>query len=178
MDIPPTSSNDELRRLVANAFATLDQPPPPTLREILTAYRSKGDGDRDMLLAMLNAKTAEDQTFIKFLARNPLVTHSSRSHTTIPLITTQHHIAVTGNLDVNTTTTNITTTCHYPALITIITQVFHLLGSQHEHLPPSPYSSSGRSDSAEYSPRSRTSMAIGSLLSSGPPPPDANTDDL
>ena len=40
-------------------------------------------------------------------------------------------------------------------------------GSQHEQLPPSPYSSSG-SDSAEYSPRSRTSMAIGSLLSSGP----------
>lgn len=32
-------------------------------------------------------------------------------------------------------------------------------------LPPSPYSS--RSDSEEYSPRSRASMAIGSLLSSG-----------
>ncbi|KAF8527900.1 hypothetical protein BU17DRAFT_81139 [Hysterangium stoloniferum] len=39
----------------------IDQPPPPTLREILSAYRSKGDGDRDMLLAMLNAKSAEDQ---------------------------------------------------------------------------------------------------------------------
>lgn len=37
------------------------QTPPPSLREILTAYRTKGDGDRDMLLAMLNAKTAEDQ---------------------------------------------------------------------------------------------------------------------
>jgi hypothetical protein len=37
------------------------QPTPPSLREILTAYRTKGDGDRDMLLAMLNAKTAEDQ---------------------------------------------------------------------------------------------------------------------
>lgn len=33
-------------------------------------------------------------------------------------------------------------------------------------LPPSPYSS--RSDSEEYSPRSRASMAIGSLLSTGP----------
>ncbi|KAJ4476687.1 hypothetical protein J3R30DRAFT_3704163 [Lentinula aciculospora] len=35
--------------------------PPPSLREILTAYRSKGDGDRDMLIAMLNAKTSEDR---------------------------------------------------------------------------------------------------------------------
>ena len=41
-------------------------------------------------------------------------------------------------------------------------------GSQHEQFPPSPYSSSDRSNSAEYSPRSRQSMAIGSLLSSGP----------
>ena len=37
------------------------QSPPPSLREILSAYRTKGDGDRDMLLAMLSAKTAEDQ---------------------------------------------------------------------------------------------------------------------
>jgi hypothetical protein len=36
-----------------------------------------------------------------------------------------------------------------------------------QELPPSP-SESSRSDSAECSPRSRTSMAIGSLLSSGP----------
>ncbi|KAJ3533731.1 hypothetical protein NMY22_g7211 [Coprinellus aureogranulatus] len=34
-----------------------------------------------------------------------------------------------------------------------------------DQFPPSPYSSSGRSDSAEHSPRSRASMAIGSLLS-------------
>ncbi|KAJ6574764.1 hypothetical protein B0H19DRAFT_1125688 [Mycena capillaripes] len=37
----------------------------------------------------------------------------------------------------------------------------------HSELPPSPYSSSG-SDSAGHSPRSRGSMTIGSLLSSGP----------
>ena len=37
------------------------QAPPPSLREILGAYRSKGDGDRDLLIAMLNAKSAEDQ---------------------------------------------------------------------------------------------------------------------
>ena len=42
-------------------------------------------------------------------------------------------------------------------------------------LPPSPYSS--RSDSEEYSPRSRASMAIGSLLSTGPSRDNA-ADDL
>lgn len=40
--------------------------------------------------------------------------------------------------------------------------------SHSEQFPPSPYSSSNRSDSAEYSPRSRASMTIGSLLSSRP----------
>ena len=40
--------------------------------------------------------------------------------------------------------------------------------SHSEQFPPSPYSSSNRSDSAEYSPRSRGSMTIGSLLSSRP----------
>lgn len=37
------------------------QPPPPSLREILEAYKARGDGDREMLLAMLNAKSSEDQ---------------------------------------------------------------------------------------------------------------------
>lgn len=39
----------------------MSQPPPPTLREILEAYKARGDGDREMLLAMLNAKSSEDQ---------------------------------------------------------------------------------------------------------------------
>ncbi|KAI0322296.1 hypothetical protein OF83DRAFT_1049666, partial [Amylostereum chailletii] len=39
-------------------------PSPPTLREILGAYRTRGDGDREMLLAMLSAKSAEDQVCI------------------------------------------------------------------------------------------------------------------
>ena len=30
------------------------------MHEILAAYTAKGDGDRDMLFALLNAKTAED----------------------------------------------------------------------------------------------------------------------
>ncbi|CAE6426166.1 unnamed protein product [Rhizoctonia solani] len=41
-------------------LAALNQPPPPTLREILSAYSAKGEGDRDMLIALLNAKAAED----------------------------------------------------------------------------------------------------------------------
>lgn len=39
----------------------VSQPPPPSLREILEAYKARGDGDREMLLAMLNAKSSEDQ---------------------------------------------------------------------------------------------------------------------
>ncbi|KAN0124725.1 hypothetical protein V8E52_001277, partial [Russula decolorans] len=49
------------KSLLASTWQVLDQPPPPTLREILGAYRSRGDGDREMLMAMLNAKSAEDQ---------------------------------------------------------------------------------------------------------------------
>lgn len=39
----------------------IGQTPPPSLREILGAYNAKGEGDRDMLVALLNAKSAEDQ---------------------------------------------------------------------------------------------------------------------
>ncbi|KIJ45561.1 hypothetical protein M422DRAFT_29685 [Sphaerobolus stellatus SS14] len=48
-------------QLLASAWHALEQQPPPTMREILSAYKNKGDGDREMLLAMLNAKSAEDQ---------------------------------------------------------------------------------------------------------------------
>ncbi len=46
-----------------------DQPPPPSLRDILAAYKANGDGDREMLLTMLNAKAAEDQVrvFLRYL---------------------------------------------------------------------------------------------------------------
>ncbi|KAG7099506.1 hypothetical protein E1B28_001352 [Marasmius oreades] len=45
---------------IYNANQIIQNPPPPSLRDILTAYRTKGDGDREMLLAMLGAKAAED----------------------------------------------------------------------------------------------------------------------
>ncbi|CCM01628.1 uncharacterized protein FIBRA_03689 [Fibroporia radiculosa] len=47
--------------LLASVWHSIQQSPPPSLRDILDAYRTKGDGDRDMLIAMLNAKSAEDQ---------------------------------------------------------------------------------------------------------------------
>ena len=43
------------------AVLTNPQPIPPSVKEILTAYATKGDGDRDVLLAILHAKAAEDQ---------------------------------------------------------------------------------------------------------------------
>ncbi|THH09873.1 hypothetical protein EW145_g1707 [Phellinidium pouzarii] len=57
----PDGINQNMRSLLASTWQVLDQPPPPSLREILAAYKHKGDGDREMLLAMLNAKSAEDQ---------------------------------------------------------------------------------------------------------------------
>ncbi|KAJ3783797.1 hypothetical protein GGU10DRAFT_295389 [Lentinula aff. detonsa] len=56
-----SSSYSDKSQILVSALHTLDQTPPPSLREILNAYRTKGDGDRDMLLAMLNAKSAEDR---------------------------------------------------------------------------------------------------------------------
>ncbi|KAG8743717.1 hypothetical protein FRC10_011590 [Ceratobasidium sp. 414] len=53
---PPTSSKS-----IESTFQALSQAPPPSIREILGAYSAKGEGDRDMLVALLNAKSAEDQ---------------------------------------------------------------------------------------------------------------------
>ncbi|TDL28802.1 hypothetical protein BD410DRAFT_781340 [Rickenella mellea] len=70
-----------MRSLLASTWQVLDQPPPPTLREILGAYKSKGDGDREMLLAMLNAKSAEDQRIASMasLHRTMLDIHQTTS---------------------------------------------------------------------------------------------------
>ncbi|GLB36430.1 hypothetical protein LshimejAT787_0307180 [Lyophyllum shimeji] len=73
---------DELKQLTTSAFSLLDQSPPPTLREILSAYQAKGDGDRDMLLAMLNAKSAEDQRIssVASLQRTLLEVYQAARH--------------------------------------------------------------------------------------------------
>ncbi|KAH0590367.1 hypothetical protein H2248_000522 [Termitomyces sp. 'cryptogamus'] len=224
----PRTPHDNVRQLVSNAFSVLDQPPPPTLREILTAYRMKGDGDREMLLAMLNAKASEDQRIasVASLQRSLLdayqIPWQERScHSTQPQPHSSHHYPTPSftqsprlcdrksrrqhhhyhHLPMGTRASprvhhqsglpplrDVTMYQDYPSRKRHRTSLSPPLphsyeirsnsrhSSQHEHLPPSPYSSSGRSDSAEYSPRSRTSMAIGSLLSSGPCP-DPNTED-
>ncbi|KAF8239757.1 hypothetical protein L208DRAFT_1465013 [Tricholoma matsutake] len=45
-------SSPDINHLVTSAFLVLEQSPPPSLCKILVAYRSKADGDRDMLLAI------------------------------------------------------------------------------------------------------------------------------
>ncbi|KAI0961223.1 hypothetical protein AcV7_000378 [Taiwanofungus camphoratus] len=50
-----------MEALMSSVWHSIQQSPPPSLRDILDAYKAKGDGDRDMLVAMLNAKSAEDQ---------------------------------------------------------------------------------------------------------------------
>jgi hypothetical protein len=47
--------------ILTSAVNQFNQSPPPTLREILTAYKERGDGDKAMLMALLQAKTAEDE---------------------------------------------------------------------------------------------------------------------
>ncbi|CAE6490178.1 unnamed protein product [Rhizoctonia solani] len=56
-----TSPNPSTKSVLDSTFQALSQAPPPTIREILGAYSAKGEGDRDMLVALLNAKSAEDQ---------------------------------------------------------------------------------------------------------------------
>jgi len=202
----------ELKRIVASSSSLLEQTPPPSLREILAAYRARGDGDRDMLLSMLHAKTAEDQ-------RLASVYNLQRSMIELYQVAPEHvqsSSSRTANGNYHYPTPSFTQSPHpYEQRTSRQTQrksrsrsPTHLHGhiqsirdvpmshhsehprkrhrsshsphssytgayesshpsSQHEQFPPSPYSSD-RSDSAEYSPRSRTSMAIGSLLSSGP----------
>ncbi|KAF8058277.1 hypothetical protein FPV67DRAFT_1524738 [Lyophyllum atratum] len=219
----PSRNYDEFKHITASAFSVIEQAPPPTLREILTAYRAKGDGDRDMLLAMLNAKTAEDQRIssLASLQRTLLEVYQAPRSQNIsqappqphmngtrpyptPSFTQsphlcdkkprrQHHQPHHHRLPSSSRSPHVHHHANLPSMRDVqIYQHEHLPrkrhrsslsppsprgyeirphsqhGSQHEHLPPSPYSSSGRSDSAEYSPRSRVSMAIGSLLSSGP----------
>ncbi|KAF8740668.1 hypothetical protein AX14_007800 [Amanita brunnescens Koide BX004] len=185
-----------------------DQPPPPSLRDILAAYKANGDGDREMLLSMLNAKAAEDQRIASVAAlhrtaleiyqttlvdgsHQPL--NSINGHAYMPPLPSLHqseqddfrrqhsHHRVTSR-----SRSPPKSHVHIPPIrdapppenaashsrkrlrMSQPSSSHVTLHEQLDHLPPSPYSSSSRSDSADYSPRSRASMAIGSLLSSGP----------
>ncbi|KAF9056651.1 hypothetical protein BJ165DRAFT_549999 [Panaeolus papilionaceus] len=211
----PSSNPDDMRRLLSSAHSVLEQAPPPSLREILTAYRTKGDGDRDMLLSMLNAKTAEDQrmssvanlhrTILEIYQHappqaepshsysrssngayhypTPSFTHSPRPHDAAPSRRPSHrHRGSSRSRSPPRVQTHLSSTrdgvsshhSDYPRKRHRSSRSPHLSHPSpyethpSEQFPPSPYSASERSDSAEYSPRSRASMTIGSLLSAGP----------
>jgi len=199
-------SDSEMNRVLSSTWHVLEQTPPPSLRDVLGAYNSKGDGDRDMLIAMLNAKSAEEQRMasVAALHRTLLEMHHSPpvpSHSSLlPIQPTTHsypprsishspptheimppHIlnglpmgysspplpppAVTREAPPhNIPSRKRQRTSHEPPSPHRAVSSQYL-SMRHDN-PPSPHSSS-RSDSAEYSPRSRPSMAIGSLLSSG-----------
>ncbi|KIY67574.1 hypothetical protein CYLTODRAFT_422376 [Cylindrobasidium torrendii FP15055 ss-10] len=143
------------------------QPPPPTLREILNAYRSKGDGDREMLLALLNAKSAEQTN------------HTTRSALCQRLIEGQQpDPSMEGHYYPSPAATryspplderSITHPRHDRRQSRRHTSPYsrHSPQSPHRRLP-SPYSSASSSDSSiPDSPISgRANMSIGSLLSS------------
>ena len=225
--LPPS---EDMRRLLSSAHAILDQvcsilliqlplslspqPAPPTVREILAAYSAKGDGDRDMLLAMFNAKTAEDQVrfFLSFVAHIFIALQRVASlvnlHRTMlevyqhapppperPQLNGAYHYPTQSHHPSSRRTVHHRHRVTSPSRSPPPTRV-HLQSSRDPHhpsehprkrhrssrsphlplyesshpeqFPPSPYSSSDRSNSAEYSPRSRASMTIGSLLSAGP----------
>ncbi|KAJ7129987.1 hypothetical protein C8R43DRAFT_1025332 [Mycena crocata] len=201
------SADPSLGHVVSSASSVLEQAPPPSLRDILGAYKANGDGDRDMLLAMLNAKTAEDQRLASIAALHrtmlevyqhappaqnngihhqyPPYTHSPPlrdSREARPPRSVYHHVSSGSRSPPHTRVPLPPMRAPSPksehrrkrARTSRSPPPPHTSRSRHEslndppsELPPSPYSSSG-SDSAGHSPRSRGSMTIGSLLSSGP----------
>lgn len=59
--MPHPQHSQLLHTAVDDLLRLLQQPAPPSLRELLEAYSQKGNGDRELLLAMLAAKSSEDQ---------------------------------------------------------------------------------------------------------------------
>ncbi|KAF9014994.1 hypothetical protein BDQ17DRAFT_1340301 [Cyathus striatus] len=195
----------DIKRILANAANALDQSPPPSLREILGAYRAKGDGDRDMLLAMLNAKAAEDQRLASLASLHRSILEVYQQNAETPA---QQHHAVNGNYHYPTPSfTQSPRPCDQrPSRRSY--QYRHPRADSRSRSPPRtlPHASSARdphmqyhndhprkrhrsshsphpshsliSESAEYSPRARASMAIGSLLSSSAPRREVNGDSL
>ncbi|KAJ6627269.1 hypothetical protein B0H10DRAFT_1996302 [Mycena sp. CBHHK59/15] len=204
--VPDSSSSrygpdPSLNHIVSSASSILEQSPPPTLRDILGAYKANGDGDRDMLLAMLNAKTAEDQRLASIAALHramlevyqPPPLHMNGSHhyptpkftQSPPLREARpaYHLSSVRRSPPRTLVPlpsmrdapsprpehrrKRPRSSRSPPPPHSSRRRESLHDSHSEQLPPSPYSSSG-SDSASYSPRSRGSLTIGSLLSPGP----------
>ncbi|CAK5264882.1 unnamed protein product [Mycena citricolor] len=173
--------------LTSSANSLLSQPAPPTLRDILGAYKLNGDGDRDMLIAMLNAKTAEDQRISALAALHRtmldvyhLPSHSSHrhdypmfSHPSPPPLEVRssrpayQHVTPYPRPSYRASSPNSDhrrkrARASRSPPPSVADHRHPMRRPEQDEFPPSPSSSS---DSADYSPRSRGSMTITSLLS-------------
>ncbi|KAF8506658.1 hypothetical protein F5888DRAFT_1797912 [Russula emetica] len=192
------------KSLLASTWQVLDQPPPPTLREILGAYRSRGDGDREMLMAMLNAKSAEDQRIasVASLHRSMLEYYQmfSRQAQEIPCPSASdsqgpsHHSGAYQSSGSNAVPTSHCPYNHSDMPSQHTARIYSHKRTRTSASPPSTYRSvpssytpspppgqsspySLGSASVDQSPRSKDAMAIGSLLSMDPRNPRDEVDD-
>ncbi|KAI0067744.1 hypothetical protein BV25DRAFT_1819163 [Artomyces pyxidatus] len=184
-------SQPTTKSLLASTWQVLDQPPPPSLREILGAYRTRGDGDREMLMAMLNAKSAEDQRIasVASLHRSMLEYYQAPPPRQPSAYESPYPTVLDAPMQYNGGYYPPPTTSHHPPSRSphhskdarqsnsprkrprtseSPSTSYNTIPTSHvpsspPNAPSSPYSST-RSDSAGRSPRSRDAMAIGSLL--------------
>ncbi|KAK7694336.1 hypothetical protein QCA50_001519 [Cerrena zonata] len=178
-----------MKALISSTWHVLEQPPPPSLREILSAYKSKGDGDRDMLIAMLNAKSAEDQRLasIASLHRTMLemhqasasaqmapshitdvhASHSYQQHFPSPPTTSYHHSPPLPPLNPHLSSDSLPRSRHHRAEPSL-SSTSHLRERDHEReiIPASPPTRKRRRSSRSPPPRSRTSTSTGHQMSS------------
>ncbi|KAG8858713.1 hypothetical protein FRB96_004850 [Tulasnella sp. 330] len=59
--VAPANDSAPTNNIWDSAWATINQVPPPGLTDVLGAYAQKGENDREMLLRILQAKSAEDE---------------------------------------------------------------------------------------------------------------------
>ncbi|KAF8489594.1 hypothetical protein JB92DRAFT_3129400 [Gautieria morchelliformis] len=201
---------DPASSLFVSAWQLIEQvalpiPHPPTLRDILHAYKSRGDGDRDMLLAMLNAKSAEDQRIAAMatLHHKLLDVHllpervpPHHDHIPTPAASTCAHSPHLPKIPSSAPSDHVTLPAIHaqpprkrPRSSRSATPPKRFRSEQRvddqpvapsEQLPPSPpFSSPGRSTlcpELAAHPPPRDAMAIGSLLSSRSRQQDADSD--
>ncbi|KAF8601785.1 hypothetical protein BDV93DRAFT_524538 [Ceratobasidium sp. AG-I] len=75
MSSTPAPSTSTSAPSIESSLQALAQPPPPTLRDILHAYASQAQGDRTLLIALLNAKSAEDNRIAAVAALQQNILH-------------------------------------------------------------------------------------------------------
>ncbi|KAF8148356.1 hypothetical protein K438DRAFT_1733915, partial [Mycena galopus ATCC 62051] len=75
---PQEMPDPSLDDVFSSTRTVLNHPSSPTLREILAAYNAHGNGDRDKLLATLNAKAAEDRRLASLAALHQTMLEASQ----------------------------------------------------------------------------------------------------